>query len=130
MDDSIRRTVIRNRRRHPSRTPLGGIVEYPRYRAIFLRLSNLDPQLARSRRRMWNQIMASSGANNLDAARRWDSRRRLLRAGIPKNKSRTSSGTGQTEDGPIFFVQDHATLRIACMSLKARGPGRYACISR
>jgi hypothetical protein len=36
----------------------------------------------------------------------------------------------QIEEGPIFFVQDHATLRIACMSLKARGPGRCAFISR
>jgi len=34
------------------------------------------------------------------------------------------------QSGPIFWAQDHATLRIACMRLAARGRGRAAFLTR
>jgi hypothetical protein len=34
------------------------------------------------------------------------------------------------QSGPIFSAQDHATLRITCMRLAARGPGRSAFLTR
>jgi hypothetical protein len=34
------------------------------------------------------------------------------------------------QNGPIFGAQDHATLRITCMRLAARGPGRSAFLTR
>jgi hypothetical protein len=36
----------------------------------------------------------------------------------------------QTDGQPIFWVQDHATLTISCMSLEARGPSQCGFVSR